>query len=176
MPRAARQRRLPLPQRSIPALIAMLALIALGAVAIAASAPGASTKRVVAEAKNESLGRTVLTNLQGHTLYSLSVEKHGKFICTGSCLMDWHPLVVAAGVTPTGPVPLGTVKRPDDRRQVTYEGRPLYAFDGDKRKGEANGQGIKDVGTWHAATPPRSSQASGPPSAPEQPPAYPGGY
>jgi predicted lipoprotein with Yx(FWY)xxD motif len=113
----------------------------------------AATKRVVKEANNQALGHTVLTANNGLTLYTLSAEKHGNFICKGSCLKDWFPLVVAAGVKPTGPVALGTVKRPDGRRQVTFEGRPLYTFDGDSKKGDAKGEGIKDVGTWHAASP-----------------------
>jgi|SRR6476659_405227 len=112
-----------------------------------------TTKRVVKEAHSPALGHTVLTANNGLTLYTLSAEKHGTFICKGSCLKDWHPLVVAKGVKPTGPVALGTVKRPDGRRQVTFEGRPLYTFDDDSHKGQANGEGFKDVGTWHAATP-----------------------
>ncbi len=49
---------------------------------------------------------------------------------------------------------LGTIKRPDNgRRQVTFDGRPLYTFDEDAKAGDAKGQGIKDVGVWHAATP-----------------------
>ena len=96
----------------------------------------------------------MLTNDQGRTLYSLSAENNGKFICTGSCLSAWHPLIVPAGVKPTGPVKLGTIKRPEGGTQVTYKGRPLYRFSGDTKAGEANGEGIKDVGTWHAATRP----------------------
>jgi predicted lipoprotein with Yx(FWY)xxD motif len=130
--------------------ISAIALIAAGAV----GASGKSTKRVAKEANNAKLGKTVLTNLKGITLYSLSAETNGKFICKGSCLKDWHPLVVAAGVKPTGPVKLGTIKRPDNgQRQVTFNGRPLYTFDEDEKAGDAKGEGIKDVGTWHAATP-----------------------
>ena len=134
---------------------AIFAIAVLGAVGLFSSLAVAQTsKRVVKEANSPSLGKTVLTANNGLTLYTLSAEKHGTFICTGSCLKDWHPLVVAAGVKPTGPVALGTVKRPDNgRRQVTFEGRPLYTFDDDSRKGDANGEGFKDVGTWHAATP-----------------------
>jgi predicted lipoprotein with Yx(FWY)xxD motif len=130
-------------------VVAVLASIGL----FSSLAAGRTTKQVVKEANNSSLGHTVLTANNGLTLYSLSVEKNGRFICKGSCLKDWFPLVVAAGVKPTGPVPLGTVKRPDGRRQVTFEGRPLYTFDGDSKKGDVAGQGIKDVGTWHAASP-----------------------
>ena len=89
-------------------------------------------------------------------MYSLSVETHGKFICTKSsgCLALWHPLRVAAGVKPTGPVRLGTVNRPDGGVQVTYRGRPLYSFVEDKRPGQIKGEGVKDVGTWHAVSVP----------------------
>ena len=92
------------------------------------------------------------------TLYSLSAEQGGKFICTSTaCTQVWHPLI-ASGGTPSGSVgSLGTVKRPDGAVQVTYKGMPLYTFAGD-RPGEAKGQGLKDVGTWSAVT--VSSQAS----------------
>jgi predicted lipoprotein with Yx(FWY)xxD motif len=146
--------------------------LALAALALPATA-GAATKRVAKEGTVASLGKTVLTNNSGRTLYSLSVEKHGKFICTGGCLGTWHPLVVPAGTKPTGPVPLGTVKRPDGRTQVTYKGRPLYAFAGDKKTGEANGEGFKDVGTWHAAAIGSASSDPGPPSQEPSPPPSP---
>lgn len=142
-------RRVP-PNRAILAIVAVLAAAGL----LASLAAAQTTKRVVKEAQSKALGKTVLTANSGLTLYTLSAEKHGTFICKGSCLKDWHPLVVAKGVKPTGPVALGTVKRPDNgRRQVTFEGRPLYTFDDDAKKGDANGEGFKDVGTWHAATP-----------------------
>lgn len=141
--------------RPRPLTIAILAIVAVLAAAglFSSLATARTTKRVVREANNQALGHTVLIANNGLTLYSLSVEKHGNFICTGSCLADWHPLVVAAGVKPTGPVALGTIKRPDGKRQVTFEGRPLYTFDGDSKRGDAKGEGIKDVGTWHAAAP-----------------------
>lgn len=128
--------------------------IALLASAVAAGGAIAASKRVVAEGESPSLEKTVLTTTSDHhTLYSLSAEKQGRFICTKSCLKDWHPLTIHAGVKPTGPVSLGTVKRPDGSLQVTYKGLPLYTFDEDRRAGDAKGEGIKDVGTWHAASP-----------------------
>jgi predicted lipoprotein with Yx(FWY)xxD motif len=150
-------------------LLAVFAtMLGLGANAVAAQK---TSMRVVKQAENETLGKTILTTKTGHTLYSLSVETNGRFICTGSCLSVWRPLVVAPGVKPTGPVKLGTVRRPDGRLQVTYKGKPLYSFGADKA-GEVNGEGIKDVGTWHAAGSPKSA----PPAAPTSPPEYPGGY
>jgi predicted lipoprotein with Yx(FWY)xxD motif len=142
---------------SIPKSIAIL--LAVAAVGLIVAGPGgqaqaATSKRVVKKTNNAKLGKTILVNLRGLTLYSLSAETHGKFICKRGCLVDWHPLYVAKGVKPTGPVKLGTVKRPDNgRRQVTFDGRPLYTFDEDARAGDVKGQGIKDVGVWRAATP-----------------------
>jgi predicted lipoprotein with Yx(FWY)xxD motif len=149
MPQSSTSRR---PHHFSIAIFTTVAVLAVAGL-FSSLAAASTTKRVVKEAHSSSLGSTVLTANNSLTLYSLSAEKNGRFICTGSCLQTWHPLVVAAGVKPAGPVALGTIKRPDGRRQVTFEGRPLYTFDSDSRKGEASGEGIKDVGTWHAATP-----------------------
>jgi predicted lipoprotein with Yx(FWY)xxD motif len=138
----------PNPNR-IPAVALAVMLVALLVPAVA-SAQRAS-KTVAKKADNATLGKTILTTTKGRTLYSLSAETKGKFICTGTCLSIWHPLVVKAGVKPIGPVKLSTIKRPDGRTQVTYKGRPLYSFGGDTKTGQVNGEGIKDVGTWHAA-------------------------
>jgi len=134
------------------AVLALAAVLAISAVAVPMALAHGS-KTVVGEARAPSLHKTVLTNTKGLTLYSLSVEKNGKFICTGSCTSTWIPLVVARGTTPKGPVKLGTVRRPEGKIQVTFRGRPLYTFDGDSAKGQAKGEGFKDVGTWHAVTP-----------------------
>jgi predicted lipoprotein with Yx(FWY)xxD motif len=115
---------------------------------------GSGPKRVV---KTRTVkGRTLLTTTAGRTLYTLSVEKHGKFVCTAEsgCTGIWNPLTVAAGVMPQGPVKLGTVSRPEGTVQVTYRGLPLYTFASDKKAGQVKGEGLKDVGVWHAATAP----------------------
>ncbi len=108
---------------------------------------------VVRSAPNATLGATVLVNAGGMTLYSLSAERNGRFICTTSaCLNVWHPLS-ASGGAPSGSVgSLGTVRRPDGTEQVTYTGMALYTFAGDQRPGDAKGQGIRDVGSWAAVT------------------------
>jgi predicted lipoprotein with Yx(FWY)xxD motif len=136
--------------RNLAALFA--AILALSAVAVPMALAGAG-KTVAGEARAPSLHKTVLTNTKGLTLYTLSGEKNGKFICTGACTSTWPPLLVAAGTTPKGPVALGTIKRPEGKTQVTFKGAPVYTFAGDGKKGEANGEGIKDVGVWHAVTP-----------------------
>jgi predicted lipoprotein with Yx(FWY)xxD motif len=112
------------------------------------------TRLVTKASRNASLGQTILTTKRGRTLYSLSAEGGGTFICTAACLSVWHPLTVPVGVKPIGPVRLGTVTRPEGGAQVTYHGRPLYSFSGDTGPGQTNGQGIADVGTWGAVVVP----------------------
>jgi predicted lipoprotein with Yx(FWY)xxD motif len=142
------------------------------ALILPALAGAATSKRVAKQAENATLGRTVLTTTTGRTLYSLSAETKGRFICTGACLSTWRPLVVPAGAKPTGPVRLGTIERPDGRTQVTFKGRPLYSFHGDSRVGDVNGEGIKDVGTWHAAVTAKGAPQPKPQPQPEAPYPY----
>jgi predicted lipoprotein with Yx(FWY)xxD motif len=168
--------RLPSPAIRIAALaiLAIALTVAVGAAsATAAQRAGKPTKRVAKEAQNATLGETILTTTNGRTLYSLSAEKNGRFICTGSCLSIWHPLVVPTGAKPTGPVKLGIISRPDGKgMQVTYKGRPLYRFGADARAGDVGGEGIKDVGTWHAAVVPTAQPAPEPQPPAESPPPY----
>jgi predicted lipoprotein with Yx(FWY)xxD motif len=156
--------------RPLPIRIAFLAIALTALLVVTGAAAAQPTKRVAKEAENTTLNETILTTLKGKTLYSLSAETKGRFICTGACLASWKPLVVPADVKPTGPVALSTRKRPDGRTQVTYKGLPLYSFNGDTKPGEANGQGLKDVGTWHAAKVKKTSSAPPPES---EPPPYP---
>ena len=110
-----------------------------------------SSSVIVKPASNAKLNATVIVNAQGMTLYHLSGEQKGKFICTSSaCLRVWHPLTATAASTTAGYPGLATVKRPDGSLQVTYKGQPLYTFAQDETPGQANGQGLKDVGTWSA--------------------------
>jgi predicted lipoprotein with Yx(FWY)xxD motif len=133
--------------------VAVAAVVALSAVAVPMALAGGS-KTVAGEATAPSLHKKVLTNTKGLTLYTLSGETKGKFICTTSeCLKAWPPLLVKPGTTPKGPVKLGTVKNPEGKTQVTYKGMPIYTFEGDSKKGETNGEGLRDVGVWHAVTP-----------------------
>jgi predicted lipoprotein with Yx(FWY)xxD motif len=136
----------------------------------ASSASAESTSAVVKTASNATVGATVLTDAHGMTLYALSGEHAGKFICTSTaCVGVWHPLSAAAGSTPAGSVgSLGTVKRPDGTEQVTYKGMPLYTFASDQQPGEAKGEGLKDVGTWNAVKASASSSSSAPSTATTQ--------
>src|SRR5689334_1568424 len=95
-----------------------------------ASSSHAASSANVRTASNSRLRGTVLVTGQGLTLYRLSGERAGKFICTSTaCTQLWHPLTVSPGTKPSGSVSsLSVVKRPDGSEQVTYKGMPLYTF------------------------------------------------
>ena len=147
-------------------LLAAALLVGVVAAIYATRSSSAGPAKLVSTAHNKTLGRTILVNSRGRSLYSLSVERHGRFICkTSACLSLWTPLTVRKGTKPTGVAGLGTVKRPDGKIQVAFRGAPLYTFSQDRKRGDVKGNGFKDVGVWQvvvvskgtaapAATPP----------------------
>ena len=93
-----------------------------------------------------TVGTVLVDGASGLTLYIFTkdVMDSGESVCTGDCLVTWPALTVAAGETPTGGEgvtgALGTITRTDDNTlQVTYNGLPLYFFQGDTAAGQANG-------------------------------------
>lgn len=159
--------------RRIGLLAGALAVAVAAAIVAAVLATNGSAKSsaVVKTMRNASLGKTVLVTRSGLTLYSLSAERHGRFICsTAFCLSLWKPLVVAKGVKPTGVSGLTAVKRPDGRRQVAFRGAPLYRFVQDTKSGETKGNGFKDVGVWRPAS--TSGSATAPATTSNPMPSY----
>src|SRR5579862_8969989 len=134
-------------------LIAIVA--AFGVLAVGATA-SPTLLVTVNTAQNSSLGAKILVSSGGRTLYHDSSETAKSVKCTGACATQWPPLLVAKGGKPiAGPgvvaSKLGMLKRPDGKIQVTYSGKPLYFFAGDKSAGQVKGQG--HLGIWHAVAP-----------------------
>jgi predicted lipoprotein with Yx(FWY)xxD motif len=156
----------------IPVVLAIFLVAAFFAVRSGA-ASGMSRQLLVRTTTNPKLHERVLVNRKGLTLYSLSAERRGRFICTDKvCLSLWTPLVVPKGTTPAGAPHLSAVRRPDGRTQVSYRGLPVYRFNGDRKPGDVKGNGFKDVGVWRPASPAPTGSTSSPPPNPY--PGYPG--
>jgi predicted lipoprotein with Yx(FWY)xxD motif len=151
----------------------------IGLAACGSSSSGTATSSSGGPAKNTatasagpkiSTAKGVLVDSSGMTLYSLSVEKQGHIICTGACLKIWHPV----SGKPTGSIAsLASITRSDGTVQAAYKGRPLYTFAQDTMAGDMMGEGIKDVGTWHAA---RASGAAKPAASVPSTSSSSGGY
>src|SRR5438046_10645137 len=81
----------------------------------------------------------ILFDGHGKALYAFTKDRPGKSLCSGACAKAWPPFrvggKVAAGKGAKASL-LGTIRRADGRRQVTYAGRPLYFYVGDTQAGD----------------------------------------
>ncbi|WP_439027466.1 COG4315 family predicted lipoprotein [Haloarchaeobius sp. DT45] len=97
------------------------------------------------------VGEPVLVDGDGMTLYMFDQDTKGsgESACTGRCADAWPPLTVegeaSVMVASTVTASVATIERADGTTQVTAEGWPLYRFAGDKKPGDANGQGLNDA-------------------------------
>jgi predicted lipoprotein with Yx(FWY)xxD motif len=119
--------------------------------------PTATTKSLIGSGLDTTLVTVhpsaygnILTAAYPATLYVNVDESAHHNTCTGQCAKTWFPLLTRgqpqAGEGVSGNL-LGSFRRDDGRRQVTYNGHPLYTYRGDHQPVEAKGQGAS--GRWY---------------------------
>jgi predicted lipoprotein with Yx(FWY)xxD motif len=98
------------------------------------STDAAAAKPLVKKLKTQAFGNVLVTR-GNRALYYWTPEKRnpGKIVCTGQCARAWPPLIVPKGVQVPRKLAgfkgtFGTIKRPDGRRQLTYNRLPLYTY------------------------------------------------
>jgi predicted lipoprotein with Yx(FWY)xxD motif len=126
---------------------------AAGSGSSAAGGGGGGVSTVV-KTVSSSAGK-VLANSKGFTLYTFAADKGSTSTCYGQCAKFWPPLMgpvtVASGAKVSGK--FGVTTRKDGSKQVTYNGKPLYTFLGDKNPGDVTGNGKNvDGGVWNVVT------------------------
>jgi predicted lipoprotein with Yx(FWY)xxD motif len=151
-------------RRGSAAVVAALAAVTL---AIAGCGGGGSAKQTSGTPPKTSSGQPATIGLQvagglgkvlvdstGRTLYLFQKDSRDQSACTDACAGAWPPLrasgkpVVGAGAKSSL---VGTITRSDGKPQVTYDGHPLYLFDGDHSPGQTNGQAVTAFGAgWFA--------------------------
>jgi predicted lipoprotein with Yx(FWY)xxD motif len=98
-----------------------------------------------------------LTTAHGRSLYMFTIDTRTRSHCLQLCPAEWPPLTTSGAPVAAGAAradKLGTIRRPDGSRQVTYAGHPLYRYAGDVAAGQTNGQGlIVFGGTWWLVAP-----------------------
>ena len=125
----------------------MRAAFALAAVLAAAllAAPAALAEEGVAS--HSSRFGTILFDKRGFVLYAFTSDKKSKSTCYGACAKAWPPYLVK-GPAPKGKL-LGTTRRANGTRQVTYAGWPLYYYVGDTEPRQILCQNVVEYGgTW----------------------------
>jgi predicted lipoprotein with Yx(FWY)xxD motif len=132
--------------------VSAAALVVLGVSVAQAGSPApapASGGRAVL--KTASIGGvTVLTNVQGFTLYWFAPDTPTRSACYGVCAGYWPPVTGTPSAGPGVTGTLGTIRRSDGTTQVTYDGHPLYTYAGDTSPGQAFGNNLNlNGGLWH---------------------------
>jgi predicted lipoprotein with Yx(FWY)xxD motif len=115
-----------------------------------------SSPRPTVQVRRTGLGK-ILVDSDGRTLYLFKKDTGPKSRCSGSCAVNWPPLLATgrpkAGSGVKGSK-LGTTRRSNGKTQVVYNRHPLYRFVGDTKPGNTNGQGLDAFGArWFVVSP-----------------------
>jgi predicted lipoprotein with Yx(FWY)xxD motif len=118
-------------------------------------APSAGVDEYQVTVATSATAGKYLAGKDGLALYIFKKDTGSTSTCYEACATAWPPFLVTSGdkvkgedgVTGT----FATTDRTDGTKQVTYNGAPLYFFQGDKKAGDTTGQGLNDV--WFVAAP-----------------------
>lgn len=120
--------------------------------AAAATGAGAATIKT----RTSSLGR-ILVDGQGRTLYLFEKDRGGHSVCYAQCAKFWPPVLTSGKPSASSGAEaslLGTTRRSNGSKQVTYAGHPLYRFLEDRKPGQTKGEGSKAFGAeWYVLSP-----------------------
>jgi predicted lipoprotein with Yx(FWY)xxD motif len=127
------------------------AVVALALLGLAPAAMSGESVAPTLTVKSSSFGR-VLFDGRGFVLYAFTRDKNGRSACSGACAKAWPVFYAKAALRAGTGVQrslIGTTRRRDGRRQITYAGRPLYYYVGDTKAGQIRCQNVVEFGgTW----------------------------
>jgi predicted lipoprotein with Yx(FWY)xxD motif len=116
-----------------------------------------SPKRGVSIQVMSSRYGKVLFDGKGRALYLFTRDRTSRSRCYEECASAWPPFLTSgkprarAGASSKR---LGTTRRRDGRKQVTYGGHPLYYYEGDRKPGQILCQDVVEFGgTWLVVSP-----------------------
>ena len=133
-------------------LLAAVLVVLTSVLTALAFATSAETKqggvRSTLRVRDSAYGR-ILFDGRGFVLYGFTADKKRRSVCNGACAAAWPPYLVKGTPRAGGGVKqslLGTIRRADGKRQLTYAGRPLYYYVGDRRPGQILCQDVSEFG------------------------------
>lgn len=120
----------------------LMALVAAATLVACASMTG------VALAPFTKANDGVLAGNNGMTLYTYGkdVVGSGKSVCNGMCAANWPPLLVEGSPAVSGDY--SVIVRDDGKKQLAFNGMPLYFYVKDIKPGDKIGDG-RSEGAWH---------------------------
>jgi predicted lipoprotein with Yx(FWY)xxD motif len=129
-------------------LILVIALLAAAALSASPSMASSSAAAPTLTVKSSRFGQ-ILFDGRGFVLYAFTRDPRGRSACSGACAAAWPPYI-ARGTLRAGPGTkrslLRTTRRADGKLQVTYAGRPLYYYVGDRSPGQILCQNVREFG------------------------------
>jgi len=135
---------------TLTAMLGVIGFLVAGSVARSATRTTATVSL-----RKTKLG-LILVNSRGHTLYMFAKDRNGKSACSGSCAKFWPPSlqrgkpIAGSGVKASL---LGTTRRSNGSKQLTYNKHPLYSFALDTQAGQTKGEGNLAFGAkWYAVS------------------------
>ena len=130
-------------------------LLILSAVALLSGIGSSAAAETDAQARNTLIVRDsrygkVIWDGRGYALYAFTRDRRGgPSQCYGACARAW-PVYYSKGALRAGSgikrSLLGTVRRRDGRRQITYNGWPLYYYVDENRPGLILCQNVNEFG------------------------------
>ena len=127
------------PQR---ALVVALAVVTLAAGALVGSSDAASPAAV--SVKSSRFG-PILFDGRGYVLYAFTRDQRNRSTCFGACAAAWPPYRLKGTLRAGSGARAGLLGRTRGG-QVTYAGRPLYYYVGDRRPGQILCQDVFEFG------------------------------
>src|SRR2546425_6923408 len=141
--------------RVVVVLALTAALGVIGFLAAGSVGQSATETNATVSLRTTKLG-LILVNSRGHTLYMFAKDRNGKSACSGSCAKFWPPSlqrgkpIAGSGVKASL---LGTTRRSNGSKQLTYNKHPLYSFALDTQAGQTKGEGNLAFGAkWYAVS------------------------
>jgi len=152
-------------RRALLAALAVAGLVACGedsnddppmaaAVEPAAAEPPRARRGPLVKLRNSEYGR-VLFSGKDQAVYLFTKDDPRRSRCYGACAEAWPPFYAKGGPRAGRGVKqslLGTTKRRDGRRQITYRGHPLYFYDEPPRQILCQNV-VEFGGTWLVVNP-----------------------
>jgi predicted lipoprotein with Yx(FWY)xxD motif len=162
-----------------PIITGGLGLVVVVLVAVVLAVSGGSTSKAQSSVaagtsvgvKQTALGKT-LVDARGRTLYLFQADKPNRSTLSPAGFSVWPAFTSNVRPQATGGADatrVGTIAGPGGSRQVTYNGRPLYYYVGDRNPGSVSGQRLNQFGApWYVVSPSGNAvtrAASGPAAA-----------
>ena len=138
-------------------VLAVLVIVAATFAAGSGLARASTDSQTTLTARSSRYG-SILFDGRGRALYAFTRDRRGgSSRCYGACAKAWPVYFASRRILAGKGVKrslIGTIRRRDGRRQITYNGRPLYYYVGDRSPGQVLCQNVAEFGgTWLVVRP-----------------------